>query len=118
VGGQLLAVLFVEERLVVKQFLLCRPAALEQVDDALRPGPEVGGRKGAAWRPGGQVARQQSAKRQPAEAEAGPGQKVSPRHGERIKGCLRFHHSDPRQREASSSFFDFSSHPRTAGVAP
>ncbi len=35
VVGQLLAVLLVQQRLVVEQVLLRRPAALEEVDDAL-----------------------------------------------------------------------------------
>ena len=39
--GQLLAVLLVEQRLVVEQVLLRRPAALEQIDDPLRLRREV-----------------------------------------------------------------------------
>ena len=51
--GQLLAVLLVEQRLVVEQILLRRAAGLEEVDDPLDPRREVQARRETVGRHAG-----------------------------------------------------------------
>src|SRR5262249_52911656 len=90
VVGELLAVLVVEQRLVVEQVLLRRTAGLEQVDDALGLRREVRGAEHARGRRG-RLAGQQCAKGQAAEAEAGGREEVPARGGEWVERRVCVH---------------------------
>src|SRR5262249_23940535 len=96
VFGELVAVSFVEQRLMVEQFLLGRAATLAKVDDAPGLRRKVRSAKdterGIGFG-GHRFARKHGAQGQAAESEARGGEKMPPGEGQRMKSSCHCHGS-------------------------